>query len=378
MKVATLLAALRDRDVQLWADGERLRCSAPPGTLTLELREELRRHKAGILAFLRSAGSLARQQRAIVPLQPRGSRPPLFAFGGHNGDVFCFRALAQHLGEDQPFFGLQPPGLDGQAEPLARVEDLAAYFSAEIRAFRPNGPYGIVGYCAGGTIAFELARQLLRDGFALSTVALFGAPYPTWYRRLPQCRKRLTAQLARLLKHARELALLPAGERWAYLAGKLPGRQRSPVPANQGALDPVLAHRARVADATFAALRRYVPSPFAGQLALFLPCREWARSRELPLRWRAVAERAEEYFGPDGCTGDMMLREPYAPTFAALFRRSTQDPASPHRVLPENSLREVPHPEEEQTQTSARRPDLSAGLRPETYRVPWQGNAPAA
>jgi len=34
-----------------------------------------------------------------------------------------------------------------------------------------------------------------------------------------------------------------------------------------------------------------------------------------------VAERAEEYFGPGGCNGDTMLLEPYAPGFAALFRR---------------------------------------------------------
>ncbi len=378
MKVANLLAALRDRDVELWADGKQLRCSAPPGTLTLELREELRRHKAEILAFLQSAGSLARQQRAIVPLQPRGSRPPVFAFGGHNGDVFCFRALAQHLGEDQPFFGLQPPGLDGQAQPLARVEDLAAYFSAEIRAFRPKGPYGIVGYCAGGTIAFELARQLLRDGFELSTVALFGAPYPTWYRRLPQFQRRVAAQVARLLKHARELTSLPSGERWAGLAGKLPGRQRPAIPANQAVLDPVLAHRARVARATFAALRRYVPAPFAGTLTLFLPCGQWACSKEQPLRWRSVAERVEEYFGPEGCTGDMMLREPYAPAFAALFRHSTQEPPCPHRVPPENAVREVLRPEEEQTQVLPLRPNLPAALRPKTYPVPWQGNAPVA
>ena len=164
MKVATLLATLRDRDIQVWADGDQLRCNAPAGALTAELREELRQRKAEILSFLRSAGSLARQQRAIVPLQSRGTRPPIFAFGGHNGDVFCFRALAHHLGEDQPFFGLQPPGFDGCGEPLARVEDLAAHFAAEIRQFQQHGPYVIAGFCAGGSIAFELARQLSGTG----------------------------------------------------------------------------------------------------------------------------------------------------------------------------------------------------------------------
>ena len=115
MNTAAFLATLRSRDIQVWAEGDQLRCNGPPGALSSELREELRQRKADILKFLDAAASLARQQRAIIPLQPRGARVPVFAVAGHNGDVFCYRALAQHLGEDQPFFGLQPPGLDGRS-----------------------------------------------------------------------------------------------------------------------------------------------------------------------------------------------------------------------------------------------------------------------
>ncbi|MBU6411540.1 MAG: thioesterase, partial [Verrucomicrobia bacterium] len=156
MKILDFLTILRERDIRVWAEGDRLRCNAPTGALTPELRDEVRRRKDEILNFLRSAESLAQQQRAIVPLQPRGGAAPIFAVAGHNGDVFCFRAIAGHLGSDRPFFGLQPPGLDGSREPLGRVEDLAAYFAAQIRAARPEGPYVIAGYCAGGSIAFEL------------------------------------------------------------------------------------------------------------------------------------------------------------------------------------------------------------------------------
>ena len=67
------------------------------------------------------------------------------------------------------------------------------------------------------------------------------------------------------------------------------------------------------------ALRRYTPRPFAGRLILFTPSRGWLSSAAP--RWRSMAERAEEYFGPDGCEGDTMLLETHAPTFAALFRR---------------------------------------------------------
>ncbi|MBU6399473.1 MAG: thioesterase, partial [Verrucomicrobia bacterium] len=90
-KTLDFLARLRDRDIQVWAEGDRLRCSAPAGQLTAELREELQQRKDEILQFLRSAEALAHQQRAIVPLQAHGTRPPVFGVAGHNGDVFCFR-----------------------------------------------------------------------------------------------------------------------------------------------------------------------------------------------------------------------------------------------------------------------------------------------
>lgn len=320
MKAPALLALLRNRGVQVWADGDRLRCESPAGTLTPELRDELRQCKQDILAFLRSAGSLARQPRAVVPLQPGGTRTPVYAVAGHNGDVFCYRALVQHLGEDQPFFGLQPPGLNGDSQPLARVEDLAAYFAGQIRASQPTGPYVIAGYCAGGAIAFELARQMLLDGAAISALVLFGAPYPTTYRLLPQTRQRLAVQIARVAENGRALAALPPSEWRPHLARKLRNRQAQRAVEQSAVPDPVLAQRKKVGRFTVAALRRYQPGRFAGSLVLLLPSKAWVLAGNKALRWRSTAEHVEEYYGPDGCHTDIMLREPYASTFAELFR----------------------------------------------------------
>lgn len=319
MRAPAFLAELRSRDIQVWADGDRLRCNAPTDVLTPDLRAQLQQRKNDILEFLRSAGTLAQQQRAIVPLQPRGKRTPVFAVAGHNGDVFCYRALVQHLGDDQPFYGLQPPGLDGHGEPLARIEDLAAYFAAQIRAFRPDGPYIIAGFCAGGLIAFELGRQLLQERTAVSFLALFGAPYSARYRRLALLRERFAQQVERVVRHTRTLVSLSAAERRLYVAEKLRAHKAWRAAESLAAPDPVLVLRAKVERATLAAARCYTPGHFADRVCLFLPCKDWVRSRNEPLRWRSVAPHAEEYYGPDGCDGDNMLREPYAAAFAELF-----------------------------------------------------------
>ncbi|HWM43385.1 MAG TPA: alpha/beta fold hydrolase [Burkholderiales bacterium] len=315
MNAAAFLSELRRREIQVWASGDQLHCTAKPGALTPELRDQLRQWKNDILNVLASAQALATQERAIVPLQASGTRTPVFAVPGHNGDVFCYRALAQRLGEDQPFFGLQPPGVDGQDAPLERVEDLATCFAGQIRAFRPEGPYVIAGYCAGGTVAYELAQQLSREGAQVSLVALFGSPYPAYFRPPAQILQRVAEQAARIGSLARDLAVRSPAECRLYLAEGLRRRRERQSAAQAAATDPVLVLRGKVERATLVAVRGYTPRASTVRVAFFLPSAEWHAAR----RWRSVSARAEEYAGPDGCGSQEMLREPNAGAFAALL-----------------------------------------------------------
>ncbi len=322
MSVAAFLAELRSRDIQVWPDGDQLRCNAPAGVLTPELREQIRQRKPEIMAFLRSAEALARQEQAIVPLQSGGTRVPIFGVAGHNGDVFCYRALAQHLGDEQPFFGLQPPGLDGASEPLTSIEALAAYFAKQVRAFRPDGPYVIAGYCAGGSIALELAQQLQQQGADIRFVALFASPYPTAYRPLPTLRHHLGYQVGRVTKRVRALLSRSYRERRKVMTAGLNRLQTRRDPGESPARDPVQVLRARLEHVTIGGLRRYTPRPFAGRLSLFLPSRAFLGSGNALRRWRDLARDTEEYCGPDDCEGDFMLLEPNVGVFAELFRRT--------------------------------------------------------
>ncbi|HEY6769290.1 MAG TPA: amino acid adenylation domain-containing protein [Candidatus Sulfotelmatobacter sp.] len=116
-------------------------------------------------------------QSSLVPIQPEGDRPPFFCIHGLGGTVLRFHALAQHMGTDRPFYGVQAQGLEGDRAFHTKVEDMAAFYIKEIRARQPEGPYYLGGYSLGGLIAFEMSRQLQAEGQEVGLLALLDT-YP--------------------------------------------------------------------------------------------------------------------------------------------------------------------------------------------------------
>ncbi len=108
----------------------------------------------------------------LVPIQSGGERPPFFCVHGFGGGVVGYAQLAQALGPEQPFYGLQAKGLDGKEPPHTSIEAMASHYIAAMRALQPHGPYRIGGYCLGGEVAFEMARQLEAAGEAVAHVAI--------------------------------------------------------------------------------------------------------------------------------------------------------------------------------------------------------------
>ena len=76
-EVIDLLQRLWALGVSLTADGDSLKCAAPPGVLTAELRAELSQRKPEILAFLRSSRKAARDEGEVLSRTERPGRLPL-------------------------------------------------------------------------------------------------------------------------------------------------------------------------------------------------------------------------------------------------------------------------------------------------------------
>lgn len=121
----------------------------------------------------------------LVPIQPQGSKPPLFLLHARGTSVLVYRDLANYLGTERPVYGIQPQGLNGEAEILTTVQEMAAYYIQEIRKIQPVGPYLLGGYSFGGELAFEMSRQLLQQGEKVDKLILFDCNGPNSSKRLP-------------------------------------------------------------------------------------------------------------------------------------------------------------------------------------------------
>ncbi len=118
---------------------------------------------------------------SLVPVQPGGTRPPLFLVPPAASTGLRFAHLARFLGPDQPIYGFDPGGLDDRSQLHTSVEEMAAHFVGEMRQLQPTGPYLVGGMCFGGHVAYEIVQQLGQDAPLLLLLDV-GQPAngPTW------------------------------------------------------------------------------------------------------------------------------------------------------------------------------------------------------
>ncbi len=114
----------------------------------------------------------------LVAIQPHGSNPPFFCVHPIFGVVLPYYELAHYLGKNQPFYALQPLGIDGKNAPLTTIEDMAAYYIKALQSVQPQSPYFIGGWSFGGLVAFEMAQQLQAAGHEVALVAILDTQAP--------------------------------------------------------------------------------------------------------------------------------------------------------------------------------------------------------
>ncbi|OKH45760.1 hypothetical protein NIES2101_25940 [Calothrix sp. HK-06] len=135
---------------------------------------------------------------SLVTIQPNGAKLPLFLMHPLGGETLVYRKLSMYLGYDQPVYGLQPVGLDGNS-PYTRVEDMASHYIKDIQTIQPHGPYLLGGYSFGGIIALEIAQQLLKRGEKVAFLFMLDTCRPGCSTRLPLI-ERISIHIKKLLQ----------------------------------------------------------------------------------------------------------------------------------------------------------------------------------
>jgi non-ribosomal peptide synthetase component F/thioesterase domain-containing protein len=258
----------------------------------------------------------------LVPIQTAGSRPPFFCIHGGGGNVLIYRALSQHLGKDQPFYGVQSQGLDGKHPLLTRIEDMAELYVREIRRVQPHGPYFLGGYCMGGTIALEMAQRLTAEGEKVALLALFDTVNWAKVRRI-SFYDRLSYQVQRLVFHCLNFGLLDFKDKIEFIDEKLQIlRSRSSV--WRGMLSSRLGSKsetsllAEIWETNDRAILEYVPAPYPQTITDFRPVKQYSQYLGTAMDWQDLARRHEIVTLPVYPAG--MLVEPFVKNLAMALK----------------------------------------------------------
>ncbi len=280
--------------------------------------------------LLRDPNGSLQTGSSVVEIQSQGSRPPLFFVHGVGGGMFWgYTNLSRRLGLDQPVYAFKSKAMDGQKE-FERIEEMAAQYIADMRLVQPHGPYHLGGYCFGGNVAYEMARQLQEQGESVAMLAVMNSMPPN------SNYTRMHWDPAHLLKFVYNLAgmavrsLLRGPQhtkqfvRWkAAVLGRRVGRLLSLPQGALSRIDPndlvdlsiFPPDQRELWETHIRALLNYFPRPYSGKVTLFrsrghqLVC-----SFDEAYGWKELVQDVQVEIVPGA--HESILEEPYVEALA--------------------------------------------------------------
>jgi thioesterase domain-containing protein len=138
---------------------------------------------------------LRKVKNVILPLNDQGTGPSIYCIHSVTGAATDFRFLAQMLGPQQKFYGIQAPTIKRNAEFASSIESVSQYYVDALIGFQPEGAFVLAGHSVGSIIALEIAQQLrargrevcllvVLDGEIFNTGTEIGALNPLYWGKL--------------------------------------------------------------------------------------------------------------------------------------------------------------------------------------------------
>ncbi|MFM8331281.1 MAG: amino acid adenylation domain-containing protein, partial [Candidatus Methylumidiphilus sp.] len=150
----------------------------------------------------------------VFPLRVQGERPPLFCVHPGGGTGWCYAGLLRHLPANRPVIAVQARSLADPAHPRpASIAEMAADYADLLIEAYPDGPYNLLGWSVGGTIAHAVAVELRQRGREVGLLAIMDS-YPmvgiTLEENVVPTEQEMLAQLAGLNPAEVDETLTPA------------------------------------------------------------------------------------------------------------------------------------------------------------------------
>jgi pimeloyl-ACP methyl ester carboxylesterase len=114
---------------------------------------------------------------SLVQLRAGGGGTPVYFVHGITPRPWMFQRFLPALGLSRPVYGTSSPDLHWERDVLT-IDEMALHYATEIKRLQRRGPYSLVGFSFGGSLAFAIAERLMRDGHAVSHLVLLDTTAP--------------------------------------------------------------------------------------------------------------------------------------------------------------------------------------------------------
>lgn len=94
----------------------------------------------------------------------------MFVLPDGDGDTSYAFELARDIDKNIPVYVLPWPSPENKQP--SSLEDMAKAIIPLIEKVKPTGPYGVIGYSSGGTLAIEITKQLMNGGYPVRFLGL--------------------------------------------------------------------------------------------------------------------------------------------------------------------------------------------------------------
>ncbi|HAM3269955.1 TPA: amino acid adenylation domain-containing protein, partial [Escherichia coli] len=107
----------------------------------------------------------------ILPLR-EGNGPTLFCFHPASGFAWQFSVLSRYLDPQWSIIGIQSPRPHGPMQTATNLDEVCEAHLATLLEQQPHGPYYLLGYSLGGTLAQGIAARLRARGEQVAFLGL--------------------------------------------------------------------------------------------------------------------------------------------------------------------------------------------------------------